>query len=141
MEIEPHERRHYRGRTSKRRKTGTDWEALNRLSAADIRAGIDSDPDARATDENFWRDAQVIFPQPKRLVTLRLDADLLEWFRRESGYQTRINAILRAYMDAKNPRAWIVEHVEDALTVSATRRRVALFPSFMKKRIIVFSFS
>jgi uncharacterized protein (DUF4415 family) len=91
------------GRTSKRRKTGTDWEALSRLSGADIRAGIDRDPDARATDENFWRDAQVVFPKPKRQVTLRLDADLLEWLRRESGYQTRINAILRAYMDAKQP--------------------------------------
>jgi uncharacterized protein (DUF4415 family) len=89
------------GRTSKRRKTGTDWEALSHLSDPDIRAGIDGDPDARATDENFWKDAQVVFPKPKRLVTLRLDADLLEWFRRESGYQTRINAILRAYMDAK----------------------------------------
>lgn len=88
------------GKTSKRRKTGTDWEALSRLSDADIRAGIDSDPDARATDENFWKEAQVVFPKPKRLVTLRLDADLLEWLRRESGYQTRINAILRAYMDA-----------------------------------------
>ena len=88
------------GKTSKRRKTGTDWEALSRLSAADIRAGIDGDPDARATDENFWKEAQVVFPKPKRLVTLRLDADLLEWLRRESGYQTRINAILRAYMDA-----------------------------------------
>ena len=91
------------GKTSKRRKTGTDWEALNRLSAADIRAGIDSDPDARATDENFWKDARVVLPKPKRLVTLRLDADLLEWLKRESGYQTRINAILRAYMDAKKP--------------------------------------
>lgn len=90
------------GRTSQR-KTGTDWEALSRLSAADIRAGLDGDPDARATDENFWKDARVVLPKPKRLVTLRLDADLLEWFRRESGYQTRINAILRAYMDAKKP--------------------------------------
>ena len=88
------------GRTSKQRKTGTDWEALSRLSAADIRAGLDGDPDARATDENFWKEAQVVLPKPKQLVTLRLDADLLEWFRRKSGYQTRINAILRAYMDA-----------------------------------------
>ncbi len=91
------------GRTSKRRKTGTDWEALRRLSDADLRAGIDSDPDAHATDENFWKDARLVRPKPKRLVTLRLDADLLEWFRRESGYQTRINAILRTYMDAKKP--------------------------------------
>ena len=91
------------GRTSQQRKTGTDWEALSRLSAADIRAGIESDPDARATDETFWRDAQVVLPQPKQLVSLRLDADLLAWFKRERGYQTRINAILRAYMDAKKP--------------------------------------
>ena len=31
---------------------------------------------------------------------MRLDADLLDWFRGERGYQTRINAILRAYMNA-----------------------------------------
>ena len=33
-------------------------------------------------------------------VTIRLDADLLDWFRSERGYQTRINAILRAFMNA-----------------------------------------
>jgi uncharacterized protein (DUF4415 family) len=32
---------------------------------------------------------------------MRLDADLLDWLRTSRGYQTRINAILRAYMDAK----------------------------------------
>jgi Uncharacterized protein conserved in bacteria len=88
------------GKTSKRRKTGTDWEALSHLSDADIHAGIESDPEARATDEDFWKEAKVVLPKPKQLVTMRLDADLLEWFKRESGYQTRINAILRAYMDA-----------------------------------------
>ena len=41
------------GRTSKQHKTGTDWEALSRLSDAEIRAGIESDPDAHATDEKF----------------------------------------------------------------------------------------
>jgi len=40
-------------------------------------------------------------PRRKETVTMRLDADLLEWFRRERGYQTRINAILRAYMNAQ----------------------------------------
>jgi len=33
-------------------------------------------------------------------MTIRLDADLLRWFRRERGYQTRTTAILRAYMQA-----------------------------------------
>jgi uncharacterized protein (DUF4415 family) len=40
-------------------------------------------------------------PQPKEQITLRLDADVLEWFRaRGKGYQTQINALLRAYMEA-----------------------------------------
>jgi len=42
----------------------------------------------------------VVLPTPKEVVTMRLDGDLLRWFRREPGYQTRINAILRAYMQA-----------------------------------------
>ena len=42
----------------------------------------------------------MVAPQRKETVTMRLDADLLEWFRRERGYQTRINAILRAYRNA-----------------------------------------
>ena len=90
------------GNTSKRHKTtGTDWDALRRLSEAEIHSGIEDDPEAHATDENFWKDAKVVFPEPKQLVTLRLDADLLAWFKQKKGYQTRINAILRAYMDAK----------------------------------------
>lgn len=89
------------GNTLEGRKTGTDWDALSHLSEAEIHAGIEDDPDAHATDENFWKDAKVVFPEPKQLVTLRLDADLLAWFKQNKGYQTRINAILRAYMDAK----------------------------------------
>ena len=45
----------------------------------------------------FWKTAKVVLPTPKEIVTMRLDADLLRWFRRERGYQTRINAILRTY--------------------------------------------
>ena len=40
-------------------------------------------------------------PVPKTIVTMRLDADLLHWFRQQRGYQTRINGILRAYMKAQ----------------------------------------
>jgi uncharacterized protein (DUF4415 family) len=57
------------------------------------------------TDEAFWRKATVVMPRPKKTVTMRLDADLLDWLRGSPGYQTRINAILRSYMDAHlNPR-------------------------------------
>jgi uncharacterized protein (DUF4415 family) len=61
--------------------------------------GVAADPDIRPTDESFWKDARVVMPKRKETLTMRLDADLLAWFRRERGYQTRINAILRAYMN------------------------------------------
>jgi uncharacterized protein (DUF4415 family) len=84
--------------------SGTDWSKVRRMSAARIRKGIAADPDAHATDENFWKSAKVIMPAPKEIVTMRLDADLLRWFRQQRGYQTRINAILRAYMQAQGSR-------------------------------------
>ena len=70
------------------------------MSDDDIRAGIELDPDVKPTDEDFWIGAKVVLPIRKEVVTIRLDADLLEWFRQKRGYQTRINAILRAYMKA-----------------------------------------
>lgn len=79
---------------------GTDWNRLRRMSDTEIRAGIEEDADAHPTDEEFWRDAQVVLPSRKAIVTMRLDADLLQWFRQQRGYQTRINAILRSYMNA-----------------------------------------
>jgi uncharacterized protein (DUF4415 family) len=82
----------------------TDWSRFDRLDPAAIRAGIESDPDMHPTDEKFWQGAEVVLPRCKKDVTMRLDADLLEWFRRQRGYQTRINAILRAYMKASAAR-------------------------------------
>lgn len=70
------------------------------MSDARIRHGIASDPGVRPTDEEFWKDAKVVWPTRKTVVTMRLDTDLLDWFRQQRGYQTRINAILRAYMKA-----------------------------------------
>ena len=81
--------------------SGTDWERLRRLTPAKIRRGILADPDAHPTDAAFWKNAKVVMPVPKTIVTMRLDADLLRWFRQQRGYQTRINAILRAYMKAQ----------------------------------------
>ncbi len=40
----------------------------------------------------------------KEQLTLRIDSDVLEWFRKQGqGYQTKINALLRAYMEAHKP--------------------------------------
>ena len=71
------------------------------MSDADIHAGIaEAEPDAHPTDDDFWKDAKIVLPTRKEVVTMRLDADLLEWFRQQRGYQTRINAILRSYEGA-----------------------------------------
>ncbi len=85
------------GKKSKAAK-GTDWERLRGKSDAEVHAPVKADPDARPTDEDFWKDAKVILPRRKEVVTIRLDADLLDWLRQQPGYQTRINAILRSYM-------------------------------------------
>jgi uncharacterized protein (DUF4415 family) len=53
-------------------------------------------------DEDFWRNARVAMPPPgKASVHLRLDSDVLAWFRAQGrGHLTRMNAVLRSYMDA-----------------------------------------
>ena len=52
-------------------------------------------------DESFFEKATVHWPSHKRQLTIRLDEDVLDWLKRQGrGYQTRINAILRAYYEA-----------------------------------------
>ncbi|MGD0364922.1 MAG: BrnA antitoxin family protein [Bryobacteraceae bacterium] len=79
---------------------GTDWKRVRSLSDRQIRRAIQSERDAQPTDAEFWKKAHVVIPAAKRTITIRLDADLLEWLRKQKGYQTRINAVLRSYMDA-----------------------------------------
>jgi uncharacterized DUF497 family protein/uncharacterized protein (DUF4415 family) len=59
-----------------------------------------TDPDMPPTDAAFWQGARVVMPRNKETITIRLDGDLLAWLRQERGYQTRINAVLRAYMES-----------------------------------------
>ena len=49
-----------------------------------------------------WVNLKVAWPQPKQAISLRIDQDILAWFRdRGPGYQTRMNAVLRAFVDAQ----------------------------------------
>ena len=60
--------------------------------------------DIPETDEAFWAKAELRLPQAKKGVYLRIDQDLLDWLKRQGpGYQTRINAILRSYMETHEP--------------------------------------
>lgn len=89
-----------------RTTTETDWDRLDRLSDDDIRAAARADPDAVPTTSADWAHAKLVLPPGKKPVTLRLDRDVLDWFqRRGHGYQTRINAVLRAFVEAQEKAA------------------------------------
>jgi len=73
----------------------TDWERLAKQNDQDIDTS-----DIPELGEDFFRRAELRVPV-KRAVTIRLDADVLEWFKGQgTGYQTRINQLLRQYMQA-----------------------------------------
>lgn len=91
-------------RRSAAREGRTDWAALQRMTEAETRRAAASDPDAGMTPDAWWKYARVVTPSPqgKESVTIRLDRDLLDWFRRQGrGYQTKINAVLRAFKEAQ----------------------------------------
>ena len=71
---------------------------------AEIKAIQDKDidySDIPELDENFWKNAEVRLPDPKKGVYIRLDSDVLDWMKSQGkGYQSRINAILRSYYEA-----------------------------------------
>ena len=62
-------------------------------------------PELADLPADFWDDAEVVEPQPKEAISLRVDADVLAWFRAEGPrYQSRMNAVLRSYMTSIESR-------------------------------------
>ena len=58
-------------------------------------------PEAEPLGTEFWKQARVVMPSAKTSVHLRLDADVVDWFKAQGrGHLTRMNAVLRAYVDA-----------------------------------------
>jgi uncharacterized protein (DUF4415 family) len=77
---------------------------LRRVTAAEIRRT--SPPELADLPANFWDEAAVVVPTPKRAVSIRLDEDVLDWFRRSGPrYQTRMNAVLRLYVQRMRKHA------------------------------------
>jgi uncharacterized protein (DUF4415 family) len=82
----------------------TDWDRVRAMSDEEIEAAAAGDADAPPLDETFWQEARVVFPRPvrKKHTGLRIDEDVLAWFRADGpGYQTRMNAVLCAYVEAQ----------------------------------------
>ena len=78
------------------RESRTDWGRLDAMSDSDIDVS-----DIAKLDKAFFERAQVRLPKRKSSISLRVDQDVLEWFKHQGrGYQTRINAVLKAYVHA-----------------------------------------
>ena len=77
----------------------TNWAEVDALTDDDIARAVADDPDAAPLDID-WSDAKVYFPLLKRPTSLRIDPDVLAFFKAGGkGYQTRMNAVLRSYME------------------------------------------
>jgi uncharacterized protein (DUF4415 family) len=79
-----------------KRRSKTDWKRIDALRDEDI----DFSEIPELGPDFFAR--AIIWPGPKKQITLRIDPDVLTFFRKQGrGYQTVINAILRKYMEAR----------------------------------------
>ena len=79
-----------------KKKYHSDLKRLRKLKDEEIDYS-----DLPELDEAFFKKAVIVLPKPKAAVCIRLDQEVLEWFKAQGkGYQTRINALLRAYMEA-----------------------------------------
>lgn len=87
-----------------RPKGRTDWARVAALSDDAIAAAVRADPDAVPLDFD-WSRARVIVPPKKTAISIRIDDDVLAFFKRQgAGYQRRINAVLRSYAEQKRKK-------------------------------------
>jgi uncharacterized protein (DUF4415 family) len=85
----------------KRKSIKSDLARIDRLSDAEIDYS-----DIPPLDKTFLKRATVPWPPVKKQLTIRLDADVVEWLKGDGkGYQTRINRILRVVMESQSGRA------------------------------------
>ena len=75
-----------------------------KISVNDLRTRSEensSNSDSSDLNEKFWDNLEVFEPREKKPVSLRIDEDILEFFKKDGpGYQSRINAVLKAYVEA-----------------------------------------
>lgn len=78
-----------------------DWSEFDAQTDADIAAAVKSDHDAAPLVDAEWLEtARIVEPVTKQAVSIRLDRDVLDWFRaNNTRYQSKINSVLRVYME------------------------------------------
>jgi len=85
------------------RRGKTNLDKLRNLTDEEIDASIKNDPDW--SDDWNWGEAVLVIPPKKKAISIRVDEDVLDYFKHEgAGYQRRINAVLRSYMQQKKSK-------------------------------------
>lgn len=78
----------------------TDWAKVDAATAADIERHAAEDDSV--LPEGWENTAMIGLPPRKEHINIRIDADVLRWFRNTGrGYQTRINNVLRAFVESR----------------------------------------
>lgn len=94
-----------------RGESQTDWAKVDAMTEEELEASIRADPDDVLDDEAITRGFKGLPPGflaaiRKQDVHIRLDADVIDWFKQQGrGYQTRINAVLRAFVENQKKSA------------------------------------
>ena len=83
-----------------RGETFTDWARVDAKTEEELEHDIAADPDWADVPEDWYKTAVATMPTPQKLLSLRLDANVVDWFQQQGpDYQTRINAVLKAFVE------------------------------------------
>jgi uncharacterized protein (DUF4415 family) len=78
---------------------GQHWKKVDKLTDAEIEAAMARDPDWADFNDADWSEAVLVMPPKKKAISIRVDEDVLDYFKQQgAGYQRRMNAVLRSYM-------------------------------------------
>src|ERR1700733_6296765 len=79
----------------------TNWAKVNATTAARLQASIRADADDIQSEPD-WTQSVMGIPAPKDHINIRIDHDVLEWFKKNGrGYQTLMNNVLRAFVQTR----------------------------------------
>lgn len=86
-------------RRARGEKSKTDRARVDALTDEDIERAMRDDPDWKDLMDIDWSKAEIVIPQKKKAISIRLDEDIVDFFQASGkGYQTRINAVLRHFI-------------------------------------------
>ncbi len=82
-----------------------DWKKIDEMTEEELEASIRADPDEPRDGEIDWTRAVKGLPPRKEHINIRIDHDVLEWFKGHGrGYQTLMNNVLRAFVQTRRGR-------------------------------------